>query len=100
MYLGVLYSQIYFLYVLGKIKNQKSGDQKMKITKAAIQALATQSVKAQYARETDKALYLEEIIVLAGFDISLTDRPDQWDRCIEWLENAIAARWTAARYLV
>ena len=31
----------------------------MKITKAAIQALATQSVKAQYARETDKALYLE-----------------------------------------
>ena len=72
----------------------------MRITKAAIQALATQSVKAQYARETDKALYLEEIIVLAGFDISLTDRPDQWDRCIEWLENAIAARWTAARYLV
>ena len=31
MYLGVLYSQIYFLYVLCKRKNQKSGDQKMTI---------------------------------------------------------------------
>ncbi|OUW92978.1 MAG: hypothetical protein CBD88_07810 [Flavobacteriales bacterium TMED228] len=72
----------------------------MKITKAAIQALATQSVKAQYARETDKAIYLESVIDAGGFDISLTDRPDQWDRCIEWLEDAIAARWTAARYLV
>jgi hypothetical protein len=72
----------------------------MKITKAAIQALATQSVKDQYALETDKVIYLETVIDDGGFDISLTDRPDQWDRCIEWLENAIAARWTAARYLV
>ena len=62
----------------------------MKITKAAIQALATQSVKDQYARETDKAIYLESVIDAGGFDISLTDRPDQWDRCIEWLENATA----------
>jgi len=62
----------------------------MKVTKAAIQALATQSVKDQYARETDKALYLEEIIVLADFDNINFLRADQWDRCIEWLEDATA----------
>ena len=61
----------------------------MKITKAAIQALATQKVKDQYAVEADKAIYLEGVIDAAGFDISLTDRPDQWDRCIEWLEDAV-----------
>ena len=61
----------------------------MKITKAAIQALATQKVKDQYDVEADKAIYLEGVIDAAGFDISLTDRPDQWDRCIEWLEDAV-----------
>ena len=61
----------------------------MKITKAAILALATQKVKDQYAVEADKAIYLEGVIDAAGFDISLTDRPDQWDRCIEWLEDAV-----------
>lgn len=61
----------------------------MKITKKAIQALATDKVKAQYVIEADKAIYLEGIIDDAGFDISLTDRPDQWDRCIEWLESEI-----------
>ena len=61
----------------------------MKITKAAIQALATQKVKDQYAVEADKAIYLEGVIDAAGFDISLTDRPDQWDRCIEWLEDVV-----------
>jgi hypothetical protein len=61
----------------------------MKITKAAIQALATQSVKDQYAIESDKAIYLESVIDAGGFDISLTDRPTQWDRCIEWLEAAV-----------
>ena len=61
----------------------------MTITKAAIQALATQSVKDQYARETDTALYLERVIDAGGFDISLTDRPAQWDRVIEWLEDVV-----------
>ena len=61
----------------------------MKITKKAIQALATQSVKDQYALEADKVIYLEHVIDAGGFDISLTDRPNQWDRCIEWLENAV-----------
>ena len=61
----------------------------MTITKAAIQALATQSVKDQYARETDTALYLESVIDAGGFDISLTDRPAQWDRVIEWLEDVV-----------
>tara|TARA_R110002124_G_scaffold57082_2_gene160304 strand:+ start:287 stop:472 length:186 start_codon:yes stop_codon:yes gene_type:complete len=61
----------------------------MKITKAAIQALATQKVKDQYDVEADKAIYLEGVIDAAGFDISLTDRPDQWDRCIEWLEDVV-----------
>tara|TARA_R100000951_G_scaffold64128_1_gene54193 strand:+ start:4010 stop:4198 length:189 start_codon:yes stop_codon:yes gene_type:complete len=59
----------------------------MRITKAAIQALATQSVKAQYNAETDKAIYLESVIDAGGFDISLTDRPAQWERCIDWLEE-------------
>lgn len=61
----------------------------MKITKKAIQALATQSVKNQYALEADKAIYLESVIDDGGFDISLTDRPNEWDRCIEWLEHSI-----------
>jgi len=62
----------------------------MKITKAAIQALATQPVKAQYSLETDKAIYLESVIDAGGFDISLTDRPMQWERCIEWFEEVTA----------
>jgi len=62
----------------------------MKITKAAIQALATQPVKAQYSLETDKAIYLESVIDAGGFDISLTDRPMQWERCIDWLEEVTA----------
>jgi len=61
----------------------------MKITKKAIQALATQSIKNQYALEADKAIYLESVIDDGGFDISLTDRPNEWDRCIEWLEHRI-----------
>ena len=62
----------------------------MKITKAAIQALATKEVKDQYARETDKVIYLETVIDDGGFYISLTDNWQKWDRCIEWLEDAIA----------
>jgi len=64
-------------------------ENKMKITKKAIQALATQSVKDQYALEVDKVIYLENVIDSGGFDISLTDRPTQWDRCIGWLEEAV-----------
>jgi len=61
----------------------------MKITKKAIQALATQSVKDQYALEADKVIYLEGVIDNGGFEISLTDSWQQWDRCIEWLEDAV-----------
>jgi hypothetical protein len=61
----------------------------MKITKKAIQALATQSVKDQYAIEADKVIYLEGVIDNGGFEISLTDNWQQWDRCIEWLEDAV-----------
>ncbi len=61
----------------------------MKITKKAIQALATQSVKDQYALEADKVIYLEGVIDNGGFEISLTDNWQQWDRCIEWLEEAV-----------
>tara|TARA_R110000824_G_scaffold152695_3_gene323999 strand:+ start:1682 stop:1900 length:219 start_codon:yes stop_codon:yes gene_type:complete len=69
-------------------ENQKR-KYKMTITKKAIQALATQKVKAEYATESDKVIYLEGVIDDGGFDISLTNRPDQWDRCIEWLEEAV-----------
>ena len=55
----------------------------MKVTKAAIEALATDKVKVQYALEADKDIYLEQVIDDAGYDISLTDRPTQWNRCIE-----------------
>ena len=61
----------------------------MRITKAAIKALATQKVKTEFATETDKMIYLESVIHDSGFDISLTDRPDQWDRCIGWLEDSM-----------
>ena len=61
----------------------------MKITKAAIKALATPTVKAQYAIEVDKVIYLENVIDAGGFEISLTDNWQQWDRCIEWLEAAV-----------
>ena len=61
----------------------------MKITKKAIQALATQSVKDQYAIEADKVIYLESVIDNGGFEISLTDNWQQWDRCIEWLEEVV-----------
>ena len=61
----------------------------MKITKKAIQALATQSVKDQYAIEADKVIYLEGVIDNGGFEISLTDNWQQWDRCIEWLEEVV-----------
>ena len=59
----------------------------MTITKEAIQILATPEVKAQYALKSDKVIYLEEVIDEGGFYISLTDNWQQWDRCIEWLEN-------------
>ena len=61
----------------------------MKITKKAIQALATQSVKDQYALEADKVIYLEGVIDNGGFEISLTDNWQQWDRCIERLEEVV-----------
>ena len=61
----------------------------MKITKEAIQALATESVKAQYTLETDKVIYLETVIYDGGFDISLTNNWQEWDRCIEWIEDKI-----------
>tara|TARA_R110002074_G_scaffold177796_1_gene341351 strand:+ start:646 stop:1104 length:459 start_codon:yes stop_codon:yes gene_type:complete len=67
-----------------------AGDAKSRYTKAAIQALATQSVKDQYAVEADQLIYLEGVIEAGGFCLSLTDRPTQWERCTEWLEEAVA----------
>ena len=61
----------------------------MKITKEAIQALATPEVKTQYRLKSDKVIYLEEVIDNGGFYISLTDNWQQWDCCIEWLEDAV-----------
>ncbi len=61
----------------------------MKITKQNIQSLATQAVKDQYAVEIDKVIYLEQVIDNGGFYISLTDDWQQWDQCIEWLEEVM-----------
>lgn len=59
-------------------------------TKKAIQALATPKVIARYAIEIDQQLYLESVILVADFDISLTDRPREWETVIDWLEGAAA----------
>ena len=61
----------------------------MKITKQGIQSLATPKVKVQYAVEIDKVIYLEEVIDNGGFYISLTDNWQEWDQCIEWLEEVL-----------
>ena len=60
-----------------------------RITKEAIQALATQEIAAQWLREADKDIFLEGAIVAAGFDISLTNRPAQWERTVDWLADAL-----------
>lgn len=57
--------------------------------KDEIEALATPALKAAYDKETDKQIFLESEIVAAGWDLSLTDRPDQWDRVIGWLEDKL-----------
>ena len=54
-----------------------------------IEALATPEVMARYAIESDRQLYLEGVIIDAGYDISLTDRPRQWERTIDCLERAM-----------
>ena len=55
----------------------------------SIEALATPEVKARYEIEADRQLYLESVILDAGFDINLTDRPRQWERTIDCLEGTI-----------
>jgi len=57
--------------------------------KDEIEALATPALKAAYDKETDKQIFLEGEIVAAGWDLSLTNRPDQWDRVIGWLEDKL-----------
>ena len=54
-----------------------------------IEALATPEVMARYATEIDRQLYLENVILDAGYDISLTDNPRQWERAINCLEMAM-----------
>jgi hypothetical protein len=54
-----------------------------------IKALATDALRAEYLNQTDKQIFLESEIVAAGWDLSLTDRPDQWDRVIGWLEDKL-----------
>ena len=65
------------------------GNKMKTVWQKSIEALATPKVMARYAMETDQQLYLESVIVDAGFDISLTDRPRQWERTIEVLERAM-----------
>ena len=55
--------------------------------KADIKALATDALKAEYLNQTDKQIFLEGVICDAGWDLSLTDRPTQWERVIGWLEE-------------
>ncbi len=57
--------------------------------KDEIEALATPALKAAYDKETVKQICLGGEIVAAGWDLSLTDRPDQWDRVIGWLEDKL-----------
>ena len=54
-----------------------------------IQALATPALKAAYGKEADKQIFLEGELDAAGFSLSLTNRPDQWDRVIGCLEDAL-----------
>ena len=58
--------------------------------KTEIKALATLSLKTEYASQTDKQIFLEGVICDAGWDLSLTDRPAQWERVIGWLEEEMA----------
>ena len=60
-----------------------------RITKAAIQSIATPAIAAKWLSEVDKDLYLEGVIDAAGFDLSLTDRPAQWERTVDWLAEAL-----------
>ena len=58
--------------------------------KDEIKALATPSLKTEYASQTDKQIFLEGVICDAGWDLSLTDRPAQWERVIGWLEEEMS----------
>ena len=58
--------------------------------KTEIKALVTPSLKIEYANQTDKQTFLEGVICDAGWDLSLTDRPAQWDRVIGWLEEEMS----------
>ncbi len=60
-----------------------------RITKEAIQSIATPAIAAKWLSEVDKDLYLEGVIDAAGFDISLTNRPAQWQRTVDWLADAL-----------
>ena len=60
-----------------------------RITKAAIQSIATPAIAAKWLSEVDKDLYLEGVIDAAGFDISLTNRPAQRERTVDWLADAL-----------
>ncbi len=62
-----------------------------RITKAAIQSIATPAIAVQWLSEVDKDIYLEGVIDAAGFDLSLTDRPVQWERTVDWLADALEA---------
>lgn len=55
-----------------------------------IKALATPTLKEEYANQTDKQIFLEGVICDAGWDLNLTDRPAQWERVIGWLEEEMS----------
>ena len=60
-----------------------------RITKAAIQSIATPAIAAKWLSEVDKDLFLEGVIDAAGFDLSLADRPAQWERTVDWLAEEL-----------
>lgn len=58
-------------------------------SKEQIQAIASQDMKARALDQIDLDIWLAGEIDSAGFDISLTHRPDQWERAVDWLAEAL-----------
>lgn len=58
-------------------------------SKKQIQAIASQDMKAKALNQPDLDIWLADEIDSAGFDISLTDRPAQWEKAVDWLAEAV-----------
>jgi hypothetical protein len=53
--------------------------------KVDIQKLATPEIKLQYQKSNDKQSFLESVIS-ADWDLSRSDRPEQSQRAVRWLQ--------------